>query len=39
MLQGDCMDFMRDKPDKFWDLAIENNTTLLLLPQYIYLSL
>jgi len=22
MLQGDCMDFMRDKPDKFWDLAI-----------------
>jgi len=22
MLQGDCMDFLRDKPDKFWDLAI-----------------
>jgi site-specific DNA-methyltransferase (adenine-specific) len=22
MLQGDCMDLMRDKPDKFWDLAI-----------------
>jgi len=22
MMQGDCMDFMRDKPDKFWDLAI-----------------
>lgn len=22
MMQGDCMDLMRDKPDKFWDLAI-----------------
>jgi site-specific DNA-methyltransferase (adenine-specific) len=22
MMQGDCMDFMRGKPDKFWNLAI-----------------
>ena len=21
-MQGDCMEFMRDKPNKFWDLAI-----------------
>lgn len=22
MMQGDCMDLMRDKPDNYWDLAI-----------------